>query len=565
MATTTTALLLLLGLAAALLAGPACGLRAMEGGRVSVPREGWTWAGRAPDSHPLTLYVALKHRNVDVLERVVLEVSDPDSPAYGEHLSMEAANALVEPRFEHKEAARRWLAAAGVDEARVAATSHGDFLVVDTSAEEAGRLLGGVEYHLYRAQSGRTVARLAPGHSYALPDDAAEAIDFVAPSVLFPRAKQQGPMLNRPRTDDVTLSVTAGFLLELYGVPNTTDPTIVPSNWQAVVSFISQFFRPADVSTYQALFANYTSNNISSVFGKNDPSSPGDEAALDTEILPSVGFNVNTSVFYNGNEDTPFLSWLVIVNNMTSIPSVFSISYGDNENALSYAYASRSSAEFAKLAARGVSVLIAAGDSGVGGNCSASGVFSPDWPATVPTVTTVGGAAFGTPGHFPTGETVDLIGGGGFSDFYPRPSWQNDAIGAYLNSTKLPPAKLWNATGRGYPDVAAQSEGFVIVLDGIPIPFVGGTSCATPTVSGIVSLLNNLRLRAGKPPLGFLNPLIYKNGPTAATGFSDIVSGQNEGCTLAGGFNAAKGWDAASGWGSPNYARLAKVVESLPR
>ena len=39
-----------------------------------------------------------------------------------------------------------------------------------------------------------------------------------------------------------------------------------------------------------------------------------------------------------------------------------------------------------------------------------------------------------------------------------------------------------------------------------------------PTFAGIVSLLNDLRLQAGKPTLGFLNPFIYQN----AEAFNDV-------------------------------------------
>lgn len=55
----------------------------------------------------------------------------------------------------------------------------------------------------------------------------------------------------------------------------------------------------------------------------------------------------------------------------------------------------------------------------------------------------------------------------------------------------------------------------------------GGTSAASPVVAAIVALLNDARLREGKPALGFLNPLIYLH---ASKGFTDITSGQSEGC-----------------------------------
>lgn len=55
----------------------------------------------------------------------------------------------------------------------------------------------------------------------------------------------------------------------------------------------------------------------------------------------------------------------------------------------------------------------------------------------------------------------------------------------------------------------------------------GGTSAASPIVASIIALLNDARLREGKPALGFLNPLIYQY---AYQGFTDITEGQSDGC-----------------------------------
>ena len=39
--------------------------------------------------------------------------------------------------------------------------------------------------------------------------------------------------------------------------------------------------------------------------------------------------------------------------------------------------------------------------------------------------------------------------------------------------------------------------------------YIDGTSCATPAFGGLVTLINDVRLRSGQPALGFLNPLLY--------------------------------------------------------
>jgi len=91
------------------------------------------------------------------------------------------------------------------------------------------------------------------------------------------------------------------------------------------------------------------------------------------------------------------------------------------------------------------------------------------------------------------------------------------------------------------PDVAAQGERFRVFVGGQAVS-VAGTSASSPAFTGIVALLNDVRLKAGRPPLGFLNPLLY----SIPEGFNDITIGNNPGCGTNG-FNATIGWDAVTG------------------
>lgn len=99
---------------------------------------------------------------------------------------------------------------------------------------------------------------------------------------------------------------------------------------------------------------------------------------------------------------------------------------------------------------------------------------------------------------------------------------------------------LPSASGRAYPDVSAQGSGFQVVIGG-STGSVGGTSASSPTVAGIIALLNDFRLANNQSSLGFINPLIYAN-PGA---FNDIKSGSNPGCNTTG-FTAGVGWDPVS-------------------
>lgn len=93
------------------------------------------------------------------------------------------------------------------------------------------------------------------------------------------------------------------------------------------------------------------------------------------------------------------MTWLQYVLDLPDdgLPSVVSTSYGDDEQTISYAYASQACKMFAQLGARGVSLMFAAGDYGVGppGYCVSNNgtnatTFLPQFPASCPYVTAVG-------------------------------------------------------------------------------------------------------------------------------------------------------------------------------
>jgi len=202
--------------------------------------------------------------------------------------------------------------------------------------------------------------------------------------------------------------------------------------------------------------------------------------------------------------------------------------------------------------------MFSSGDDGVGaGDCLTNDGtniehFQPNFPASCPFVTTVGGTIKVNP------ETAVDFSGGGFSNYFARPSYQATAVSTFLTSLGTKLAGQFNTTGRGYPDVAAQAENFQVIVGG-RTENVAGTSCSSPTFAGVVSLLNDFRIASGKAPLGFLNPLIYSTG---VPGFNDITSGSNPGCGTTG-FTARAGWDPVTGLGTPDFGKLQAIVKNI--
>lgn len=148
--------------------------------------------------------------------------------------------------------------------------------------------------------------------------------------------------------------------------------------------------------------------------------------------------------------------------------------------------------------------------------------------------------------------------GGGFtpSKYFTAEAdaaWQLNATRAYLDTSRsgveLPPSFMWDDEGRGLPDVSAIATDYSVVVNNASMP-VSGTSASAPAVAGLVSRLNDARLRAGQPPMGHLNPWLYANPDI----FRDVTTGKNDNGGLFGlpGFEAAAGWDPATGLGVPD-------------
>lgn len=243
-----------------------------------------------------------------------------------------------------------------------------------------------------------------------------------------------------------------------------------------------------------------------------------------------------------------------------------------------------------KLGLQGVSVVVASGDSGVGGRVGQNGhtngclgddgkVFNPDYPGTCPYLTMVG-STYIPPGGSVSTEgsevaTTSFSSGGGFSNIYPIPDYQKDAVEAYFtNADPIVQAYpyysasnltgvganggIYNRNGRGYPDVSALGDNILVYAYGQQALY-GGTSASAPIFASILNRINEERLAAGKSTVGFVNPTLYAH-PEA---FNDVTKGNNTACGTAG-FIASTGWDPLTGLGTPKYSALLDLFMSLP-
>jgi tripeptidyl-peptidase-1 len=563
---------------------------------------GWREIGRASGA-VIDLRIAVKQGRVQDLERQLFEVSDPDHASYGQHLSRQDVIELTKPVENSLDLVHDWLEKSGISHDQLKYSTARDWIKVTLPLDVVEDLLD-TQYQVYE--------RLADGHrvvrtlSWSLPGHLHNHIDTIQPTTSFFRALPQRswaldlnptvPQGYTPPSDPNLASVcnissvtpecfqhlyqTLGYQVQSTGsnnsigfnnflgeIPIRPDTVLFTQKYRPDATDAAETFSQISISDGPIQDGPLTSNQ--SLSGISHEANLDIQAILGiSNPIPVVSYSTGGSPPYipdlqtTSNTNEPYLDWLDYVLGLESVPPVISTSYADDGQTVPKDYAVRVCQELAQLGARGVSLLFASGDSGVGSNgtcVSNDGTnttqFLPLFPPSCPYVTVVGAThqfqpevvAYRPP-TIRNGTVVSKVyaSGGGFGNYFPTPDYQASAVSSYLESLGGQFDGLYNKSGRAYPDVAAQGQYFAYFWNGTE-GAISGTSAATPLMSGIIALVNDALIAAGKSPLGFLNPWIYKTG---FQGFTDITSGSAVGCETSG-FPAVEGWDPVTGYGTP--------------
>jgi kumamolisin len=281
---------------------------------------------------------------------------------------------------------------------------------------------------------------------------------------------------------------------------------------------------------------------------KNDPANQAPdtdaqgEVTFDIEVAAGVAPGAKFAVYFTPNTNQGFLDAVAAaIHDATNKPTILSISWGNPE--ADYPATAMQSMEqlFTDAAALGISVFVAAGDDGSSDGVT-DGLAHVHFPASCPHATACGGtrvylddSGTGIMYEYVWDDVEGQRTGGGVSDQFDLPSWQQ-------NAGVPPSANAGGRIGRGVPDVAGPASmfpGFRFCVRGGFSPG-WGTSGVAPMWAGLTAQMNQALGRE----LGFLNPLIYQPA-VAGSGFRDITTGSN------GAYAAAPGWDACTGLGSP--------------
>jgi len=323
-------------------------------------------------------------------------------------------------------------------------------------------------------------------------------------------------------------------IIELGGGYNQTD--------------LDNYFQQLGVSPAPSVTAVSVDGATNSPTG--DSSGPDGEVELDIEVSGSIAPGASIKVFFAPNTDQGFIDAVTTAVNDSAV-TLISISWGGPESSFTTQSMTTYNQAFQDAGTMGKTVFVAAGDGGSSDGQS-DGANHVDFPASSPYVVGCGGTTLEANVSTDTitsevvwNETASNEGatGGGVSDFFPKPSYQDSA--------NVPPPTN-PAGGRGVPDVAADADpvtGYQVIIDGSTTT-IGGTSAVAPLYAGLFARINQALVQNGKSRVGFVNAALYQN----RSAFHDIVSGDN------GAFSAGPGWDPTTGLGSPDGGKILSAL-----
>ena len=506
------------------------------------------------------IHITLRQENLDYLYSRAWSVSDPDSAEYLHFWSEKEIRNLVSPSLSNRLEVIKWLTDdLGIPSVQI--KDRGDSIVFP--------------YNLTFAN----ILRNKP-----VPDRVQRHID-----IIIGLAPPRGVSSRLGRRSVAPGLVGKEVIERLYNVSLVGDGVDI-----GVVEYdLGEGFSQADVHSYQA--ANgIIPRNVTHIIGSDY--GDGGEGELDIQMISNLkGANlwfisINGWIYDFASE---FFTW-------KEYPTILSHSYGWAEDAqcsivtctnfTSADYIRRTNTELAKIALKGVTMLVSSGDAGSPGRtnevCMGKPKTNPVYPGSSPWILSVGATylvADDAHFHYKTQlckeygcvngtieietyfNSTDWTSGAGFGIYSePRNKWQAQAISSYLNSgVQLPPKDAFNRNGRAYPDISTIGHNCAVFIDGALLG-EDGTSCSSPVMAALVGYIS----RQLGSKLGVFAPALYKLYYQHPELFNDVTVGYSECteatcCSHSWGFKATRGWDVASGLGTPNVGRITEELRKF--
>jgi subtilase family serine protease len=519
----------------------------------AVHLDGAAPGGAVDDAEPVSVTVALKLRNKDLLDSYVKELFRPGSPSYHQWMSSEQSTAYFSPTQEQAQAVADYLASKGFSNVQVAPNR-----LVVTADGTVGAARNAFRTGFGRfARHGRT--GIANTDDIQLPAALGgqvqavlglQTLDDLHTFSRTPAKVQAGVGTAKGVAGDGTVYYFPREFATIYHAGST------PAGTGTAAAIIAEGTLTATVNDLKQFESDYgispVPTSVVTVGRASSDNSGEGEWALDAQAIVGISGGVKSLTFYAANSMSSS-NLLQAINRAVSdnTAKVIDMSWGGCESEVGVGWADSA---FETAVTHGQTFSASSGDNGAYGcgaseNGSYGTTLGVSYPASSPYVIAIGGTTLTTDsGSNYVSEASWPYSGGGTSGSESKPSWQTNVSGSRRQLPDLAFDADWDKSAIAYYlGSGTSSAGYYVN---------GGTSLASPLFVGAWARLES----SHGNQLGFAPKAIYAYAGNAAASLplQDVSTGDN------GHYSALAGWDEATGWGSFDIQAVDTFITGTP-
>jgi tripeptidyl-peptidase I len=344
----------------------------------------------------------IRQRNMETLTEMLYDISNPESPNYGQHLTREQLTDMT-INIEACEAVQHHLAESGLLVKDM--SPGGEFIIAEAPIQILEKFFKTEFYHFEVSSTSGPDRRFVRADKYSVPSALDLHVESVLNIVEVPDDAYIRP-ISGPKTrssSDSSSFKTSGYfdvirpadLKAFYNMSSIAKGSL--KSTQLVFGSLNQYYSPSDLKAFQTATKSTILAPTSIGSHANDMMClyyPDNcvEANLDLQYIMTMSPGSATTFWYT---DSEFAAWMVSVAAYTPLPLVISISYGKEEKDVTKGESDAFNMIALKLNIMGITILAASGDDGANSR-SARGKktsfcgYTPLFPATSPYVTAVG-------------------------------------------------------------------------------------------------------------------------------------------------------------------------------
>jgi subtilase family serine protease len=546
----------------------------------------------------LSLVFAPTSAQQAALQQLLQDQQNSNSPRYHKWITPEQFAEVYGLSATQVETVRSWLNSVGIALREVAPSRNR--ISFDATAAQAQSLFS-VEIRRYSVNGELHYANnVEPSVPQAL-SGLVVGIRGLNDFTLKPRAVRNRRQVQAPLDPRFTSSISGSHFVApedfatIYDVKALYNSGIDGTGQKIAIAGQTDI-KLTDIEAFRTA-AGLAKNDPQVVLDGADPGTKTDdmtEADLDLEWSGAVAKGA-TIIYVNSTNVINSFDYAITHN----LAPVLAMSYGDCEAHYTPSEVQALSTMAQQANAQGMTITASSGDSGAADcelatSTSSTSGLSVDVPASIPYVTGVGGTEFAESGstsqywsatndssngsalsYIPEGAWNDTASdkvlsasGGGVSIFFAKPSWQSGRGVPSDGQRDVPDVSL---------SASPDHDGYLICSNGScatgfrdasnNLTIVGGTSAGSPSMAGIVALLNQ-KFGSGQ---GNINPTLYALATSSSAAFHDVTAGNNiVPCTAASkdctngtlGYSTTAGYDQVTGLGSIDAFNLASDWQS---